>query len=198
MPWKDTLPPSDPRNVRITPSPAPGGYGTLEWDPPPPAADGDSGFFYAIYRVASAAPAPAEFLAPANIRAVVGTRAFPLAVSDAGARFAVRSLDRNSNESAPGAVAAGTGASLSRPASAPAGGLRVMGTVPGGLRISFTGALPVRVEALDLGGKAIASLRPGANEGILPLAPGFRGVCIVRALQADGRETAVQVPASVP
>lgn len=198
MAWKDTVPPAPPRNPRLVAPPSGGAYGSLEWDAPPQAADGDSGFFYAIYRVTSATPPSGEYLDPANIRAVVGTRTLALSASDQGAFFAVRSLDRNANESGAGPVVAGIGAPVIRPVPVSGAGLAVVGGYPGGLRLVFTGPLPARVEAVDFLGKVLAQLRPEGREAFLRLAPGFRGLCLVRAVHADGRVAAVRVGASLP
>jgi uncharacterized lipoprotein YddW (UPF0748 family) len=198
MAWKDTLPPSPPHNVRVIPPAGGNDYGRLEWDAPPPAADGDSGFFYAVYRVSSPAPAATEFLDPSNIRAVVGTRSLALDESDRDAYFAVRSLDRNANESVSGPVAGGIGVSVSRLQPVPAGGLKVAGGFPGGIRIVLTGDMPLRVEAVDLRGKLLGASTPEYRVVDLRLEPGFQGVCIVRSLHADGRAVTVRAGASMP
>ena len=48
MPWKDNIPPLSPRNLRATQSQS-GGV-DLFWDAPERAADGDSAWYYVVYR----------------------------------------------------------------------------------------------------------------------------------------------------
>jgi hypothetical protein len=101
MPWKDPLPPNPPATIAATES-APGVF-SIEWTPPPPAADGERAHLYNVYCWTSAA---IPFDNPRALVAIVpkGRTFFADTVgTPEGARyyFAVSALDRLNNESTP-------------------------------------------------------------------------------------------------
>jgi uncharacterized lipoprotein YddW (UPF0748 family) len=101
MSWKDVIPPNQPMNVQYGRLPGRSIAG-LYWDLPSTAADGDSASRYSIYRFDNSSIQPSDFDDPANLFSVAGGRISELKpeVSPTGKYyFAVRSLDRNFNES---------------------------------------------------------------------------------------------------
>ncbi|MCS6808688.1 MAG: family 10 glycosylhydrolase [Bacteroidota bacterium] len=97
MPWKDSIPPQPPRNLRAI------SMGTeihLSWQAPQPARDGDTAVKYVVYAFSDTMSMTLEN--PAAIVAITpelrwrGTRQ-----RNATIRYAVTALDRLSNESAP-------------------------------------------------------------------------------------------------
>jgi uncharacterized lipoprotein YddW (UPF0748 family) len=104
MPWKDRVPPLTPRNIRTLPA-GPNAR-LLHWDPPAPAADGDTATTYVIYRWDS------QFVPFTNsyaILAILSSTQFSFidttAFGSSGEYFySVTACDRMGNESAPTSV----------------------------------------------------------------------------------------------
>jgi hypothetical protein len=102
MPWKETVPPNEPRNLtyRMSSSAA---SEMLEWDAPEAAGDGDLASRYVVYRVKNSTIGPADIDDARNIVDIAGETgiALPTPPYEEGQfYYAVSSLDRNSNESA--------------------------------------------------------------------------------------------------
>lgn len=194
MAWKDSVPPSAPVNLRYIASA--GGKSSLQWDAPTMAADGDSAFFYVVYKSKTAQPAASDLGDARNIRDIVNVRTLDLTAADAGAYFFVTSLDRSANESAPSN--AGGSTVSTRLASIPASGFQAKVESQGHLRLSFHGDLPVKIEAVDLQGRLLASLRPRRHEESLRIGIGFRGICTLQIYRADGGRSSLRVGTVLP
>ncbi len=100
MPWKDSIPPNAPQNLRFEQI-AGTGNAALRWDPPTPGVDGDSAFRYVVYRFDHGSVAPTELASAENIVAVEpGPSSVPSSVgTGGGVYFVVTALDRGQNES---------------------------------------------------------------------------------------------------
>ncbi len=108
MPWKDSLPPLPPANIRVN-EPQPDLY-LIQWTAPPAAADGDTAWRYVIYRSASE---DIDTENPRNIAAIIPateTRYVDRTSNTFGMKlyYTVTALDRGNNESGstPFAIAA--------------------------------------------------------------------------------------------
>jgi uncharacterized lipoprotein YddW (UPF0748 family) len=100
IPWKDSIAPQSPRNVRFGQLAGTQMY-AIQWDLPQVAPDGDSASWYAVYRL-DHRPTRAELDDSRNMVAVEGHRyTFATGASTSGgpAYIAVTALDRNHNES---------------------------------------------------------------------------------------------------
>lgn len=104
MDWKETTPPDAPSGLQITPDGTGGRY-RLTWQPPAPAADGDTAARYIIYRFTSSSPQPVDRDRARNIIGITGLTSFepPPRIDSFAVQYtyAVAALDRNNNESAP-------------------------------------------------------------------------------------------------
>ena len=194
MAWKDTLPPTAPRNLKY--SATTDGKGTLEWEAPLAAADGDSAFMYVVYKIKSQQANAEDFADSRNIREVLNGRTLALTTADAGGFFFVTSLDRNANESGPSNPGGAT-VSLARISRPSADGTKVLRTSQGRFSLTFEGALPLQVDALDLQGRVLASLRPRKNEESLRI-DGYGGIYILQVYQADGGMSQLRVSTVKP
>ena len=101
MSWKDTIPPNMPQNLRYE-SIASSFPPALQWDPPAPAADGDSAIRYVVYRFEKGDIQLNDLENATNISALTGVNynvpETPLDI-DGPYYYVVTALDRNSNES---------------------------------------------------------------------------------------------------
>ena len=96
MPWKDAVCPNAPLNTRQE-------LDTLRWDAPAAAADGDLPKKYVVYRFANMAEAATNINDGKKVYAIVYNNKIGIAPADINSYFAVTSLDKNNNESQPGA-----------------------------------------------------------------------------------------------
>ncbi|MBI3765161.1 MAG: family 10 glycosylhydrolase, partial [Ignavibacteriales bacterium] len=101
MPWKDSIPPNPPTNVKVTGVAS--GVFKIEWKSPRPAVDGDGAKCYDIYRLTTK---PINMISAANLIAITTsvTKEFLDTIGLATAPtyfYAVSSLDRGNNESLP-------------------------------------------------------------------------------------------------
>lgn len=166
MPWKDAVPPLAPR--QLTQTNDPGRPETrLAWQPPLPAADGETARWYAVYRFPGRTTpvAPADLANPANLLAVTDTVAYTVAGLPDPARYAyaVAALDRLHNESAPANVAV----LLATAASVALAQAQFEPAVPNPFsseaRLAFTlpAAGPADLRVFDLAGRQVAVLAAG-------------------------------------
>ncbi|MCX6134557.1 MAG: family 10 glycosylhydrolase [Ignavibacteriales bacterium] len=102
MPWKDTIAPKAPTNIKATFNPVTGLY-ALTWVPPFAAADGDTARRYLLYRFMKPTYQPADLDVSSNLLALTGQpTVVPSARLDSVNQqyyFAVSALDKNNNES---------------------------------------------------------------------------------------------------
>ena len=100
MPWKDQVPPLVPQNIRYE-RVAGTGPAMLRWDPPAPAADGDTASRYVVYRFDHGNVSPSDIADPKNILSVEGASSSspPNQSNSSPSYFVVTALDRNYNES---------------------------------------------------------------------------------------------------
>ncbi|MDP1678459.1 MAG: family 10 glycosylhydrolase [Bacteroidota bacterium] len=102
--WKDSLAPNPPLNVQF------GRFGsspiaTINWSLPVQASDNDSASLYVIYKSPSGIISQNDIDDPKNIFSVTSNRNFnPYSINNGAKNFALTSLDRNHNESAPSSV----------------------------------------------------------------------------------------------
>ncbi len=98
MPWKDSIPPNAPTNLRIATD---GGRALkISWDAPSRASDGDTAFYYVLYRFPSVEQI--NINNPQAIIAITPDRTWndTAQALSASAQYAVTALDRLHNESA--------------------------------------------------------------------------------------------------
>jgi len=102
MPWKDNVPPTAPVQASLWNNPS-SGFIELNWQPGPPAADGEQARQYVVYRIPyHTGPITAADLAnPAHIRAITDSTAYREVATPTPHLYAVTALDRLYNESAP-------------------------------------------------------------------------------------------------
>ncbi len=101
MPWKDTIAPNPPQNLRYERIASTRRAG-LVWDVSSAASDGDTAFRYVIYRFNNNSITSTSLDDPRNILSIEGQKiSFPNTPSPSvnGYYYVVTSLDRNSNES---------------------------------------------------------------------------------------------------
>ncbi len=100
MPWKDSIPPNTPQNLRFERL-AGSTNAALQWDHPSTAVDGDTASRYVVYRFDHGSVVPADLDNAGNIVAVEpGPSSVPTSVATGGSvYFAVTALDRGQNES---------------------------------------------------------------------------------------------------
>ncbi|MBI3586565.1 MAG: family 10 glycosylhydrolase [Ignavibacteriales bacterium] len=101
MTWKDTIPPNTPDSLQIQRWPS---YASISWKTPPPASDGEIPQQYILYR--STSPS-IDFNDMRNVRTMGTARGFiefPLPPPGTAYYYAVTSLDKNQNESAPTSI----------------------------------------------------------------------------------------------
>lgn len=105
MSWKDTIKPNPVQNLRFERIESTARAG-LKWDLPALASDGDTAVRYILYHLNSLTPQQSDFDDAKNILSIEGNRfGIPSGQNlNAPYYFAVTSLDRNYNESAPSAV----------------------------------------------------------------------------------------------
>ncbi|MCC2545649.1 family 10 glycosylhydrolase [Hymenobacter sp. BT175] len=161
MPWKDNVAPTAPQGGLYYDT----GINTLtiEWQPGPPATDGEKARFYAVYKLPNGTgPITAADLSnPANIVAVTDTTYYRAVVPPGPWRYTVTALDRVYNESDPAQLVL---LLPTRPA-APAALLEPARPNPfsQSTRIAFT--LPragrAALQVYDLTGRLVATLREG-------------------------------------
>lgn len=102
MPWKDSIPPNAPTNLRVRAADA-GRVRTISWDAPSRARDGDTASYYVLYRFTDSAQI--NLNDPRAIIAITRDRVWnDIATSlstpiPASAQYAVTALDRLHNES---------------------------------------------------------------------------------------------------
>ncbi|QHJ08237.1 family 10 glycosylhydrolase [Hymenobacter busanensis] len=105
MPWKDAVPPTTPAQASIWSDNQGTGFVHLNWQPGPPAADGELARWYAVYRFPDhAGPVTAADVAdPAHLVAITDTTHYRelLAAGGPAFRYTVTALDRLHNESPP-------------------------------------------------------------------------------------------------
>lgn len=101
MSWKDAVPPLPPTTVtaELVGNAANSQGITLRWQAPRAASDGDTAMYYAIYQ--ARANARIDTSNPSQILALTRERSFTISGNTQGNTFAVTSLDRLFNESAP-------------------------------------------------------------------------------------------------
>ena len=162
MPWKDAVPPLAPRQVLQTNLNSPAET-RLSWQPPLPAADGETARWYAVYRFPgrSTPVAAADLANPAYLLAVTDSVAYTVAgPADPGRyAYAVTALDRLHNESAPSNVAT------------------VLATVPASAQAQFEPAVP----------------NPFASETRLVFTLPIAGPAELRVFDLTGRPVAVLI-----
>ena len=101
MPWKDSIAPNPPRNLRFERLPNSGVF-AMVWDTPLQASDNDTARFYAVYKFNTATPTQQDIDNPANIVTLGGGQsAIPRSGDPAtgSVYIAATALDENNNES---------------------------------------------------------------------------------------------------
>ena len=102
MPWKDSIPPNAPTNLRVRAADA-GRSRTISWDAPSRARDGDTASYYVLYRFTDSAQInlndPRAIIAVTRDRVWNDTATSLSTPFPASAQYAVTALDRLHNES---------------------------------------------------------------------------------------------------
>ncbi|GJQ63095.1 MAG: hypothetical protein SCALA702_21480 [Melioribacteraceae bacterium] len=100
MNWLDGIAPNAVQNLVTGLSPEVG-LGALVWDIPQPASDGDTAFFYGVYRFDTPTINPSDLENTDNFEMLTGQKHFNLLANNQGSTqyFVVTAFDRNFNES---------------------------------------------------------------------------------------------------
>jgi len=100
MNWLDGVDPNGVENLATSLSPK-DGLAALTWDAPLAASDGDTAFFYGVYRFENSNITPADLENSDNFEYLTGEKYFNLFANNAGQTqyFVVTAFDRNFNES---------------------------------------------------------------------------------------------------